>query len=38
MKKASVFYPDKVLPAASMIVPEINNGNFFNSLYSKKRL
>ena len=28
MKNASVFYPDKVLPAASMIVPEMNNGNF----------
>jgi hypothetical protein len=38
MKKASVFYPDKVLPAASIIVPEINKGNFFKLLYSKKRL
>ena len=38
MKKASVFCPDKVLPAASIIVPEMNKGNFFSPLYSKKRL
>jgi hypothetical protein len=29
MKKASVSYPDKVLPAASIIVPEIKRGSFF---------
>lgn len=28
MKNASVSYPDKVLPAASMIVPEMNSGSF----------
>jgi hypothetical protein len=30
MKNASVSYPDKVLPAASIIVPDKNNGSFLN--------
>jgi len=36
IKNASVFYPDNVLPAASIIVPEIINGNFFNPESLKK--
>jgi len=28
MKKASTFCPERVLPAASIIVPEIISGNF----------
>jgi hypothetical protein len=35
MKKASVFYPDKVLPAASIIVPEIKRGRGFRPVSSK---
>ena len=36
MKNASVFYPERVLPAASMIVPEMNNGSFFKPESLKK--
>ena len=37
MKKASVFYPDKVLPAASIIVPDMNKGSFLRCLLSLKK-
>jgi len=36
IKKASVFYPDKFLPEASMIVPEIIKGNFLSPVFLKK--
>jgi len=36
MKKASVSCPDRVLPAASIIVPEIKSGSFYNPEFLKK--
>jgi len=36
MKKASVFYPDKVLPAASMMVPEMKRGSGLRPDFLKK--
>ena len=36
IKKASVFCPESVLPAASMIVPEIIKGNFLRPEDLKK--
>jgi hypothetical protein len=38
MKKASVFCPDKVLPAASIIVPEIKSGSGLRPESLKKLL
>jgi hypothetical protein len=35
MKKASMFYPLKVLPAASISVPEIKSGSGLNLTSSK---
>ena len=38
MKKASVFCPDKFLPAASMMVPEMNSGRGLRPESLKKLL
>jgi len=38
MKKPSVFCPDKVLPAASMMVPEMNRGSGLSPESLKKLL
>ena len=38
IKKASVSCPESVLPAASIIVPEMKSGNFFNLMLSLKKL
>jgi len=38
MKKASTFYPDKVRPAASIMVPEIKSGSRLRPQSSKKLL
>jgi hypothetical protein len=35
MKNASVFYPERVLPAASMMVPEMKSGRGFRPVSSK---
>jgi|TARA_B110001450_G_scaffold248600_1_gene265001 hypothetical protein len=37
MKKASVFYPDKVLPAASIMVPEMNRGSGLRPHFLKNK-
>ena len=38
MKNASVSYPDRVLPAASIIVPEIKSGSLLKCLLLVKKL